>query len=129
MLLQQRAKTKYHCGTLWSNTCCGHPEPNETTDNAVHRRLQEENGFDCPMKEVFTFTYKAVLDKGLTEWEFDHVFIGEYNGDVNPDPEEADDYKWILPEEVKADLKAHPEKYTPWFKIVFDRAMEYKKKN
>ena len=25
LLLQRRAQSKYHCGGLWSNTCCSHP--------------------------------------------------------------------------------------------------------
>ena len=34
ILLQQRHLGKYHCGGLWTNTCCGHPRPGETTLNA-----------------------------------------------------------------------------------------------
>src|SRR5690349_17076045 len=76
LLLQRRALSKYHSGGLWTNTCCGHPRPGENIDKAAHRRLQEEMGFDCNMKDVFRFTYKAPLDHGLTEHEVDHVFIG-----------------------------------------------------
>ena len=31
LLLQQRAASKYHSAGLWSNTCCGHPLPEENT--------------------------------------------------------------------------------------------------
>jgi len=76
MLLQQRALSKYHSPGLWTNTCCSHPRPGESSEDAAHRRLMEEMGFDTDLMEAFTFTYKAPFDNNLTEWEFDHVFIG-----------------------------------------------------
>ena len=49
MLLQQRAYAKYHSGGLWTNACCSHPRPGETTDAAAKRRLKEELGFETPL--------------------------------------------------------------------------------
>ncbi len=57
MLLHQRALDKYHSGGLWTNACCSHPFPGETVAQAAHRRLFEEMGFDCPLSELFQFTY------------------------------------------------------------------------
>ena len=78
ILLQRRAATKYHSQSLWTNTCCSHPAPGETTLEAAHRRLREEMGFDVPLQEVFSFVYRAGLDTGLTEYEYDHVLVGEF---------------------------------------------------
>src|ERR1044071_5474301 len=78
MLLQQRAFTKYHSGGLWTNACCSHPMPGEKTEDAAKRRLMEEMGFKALIKEIFDFTYKAEFNNGLIEYEFDHVFAGEY---------------------------------------------------
>ena len=78
LLLQKRAVEKYHSGGLWTNTCCSHPRKNETNIEAAYRRLNEEMGMSCVLNKVFTFTYKATLDKGLTEHEFDHVFFWFY---------------------------------------------------
>jgi isopentenyl-diphosphate delta-isomerase len=61
MLLQQRALNKYHSGGLWTNACCSHPGPGETTRSAATRRLQEEMGFSVALEEIFSFTYKADL--------------------------------------------------------------------
>lgn len=41
-MLQRRALEKYHCPGLWTNTCCSHPKPDETSLAAATRRLQEE---------------------------------------------------------------------------------------
>jgi isopentenyl-diphosphate delta-isomerase len=120
MLLQLRSRRKYHFGGLWTNACCGHPRPGEAIDQAAHRRLHEELGFDVPLREIFTFVYRAE-DPGsdLTEHEYDHVFLGVFEGTPHPDPEEIDEYKWMEPVEIDRDLGRHPEQYSPWFPLAF----------
>jgi len=121
MMLQQRAKTKYHSGGLWTNTCCGHPRPNEDLLTAAHRRLKEENGFDCELAKLFEYTYQVKLDKRLTENEFLHVFKGVFDGVPKLNPEEAADWKWISMEDLRKDIELHPENYTQWFKLTLDK--------
>lgn len=120
MLLQQRALSKYHSGGVWTNTCCSHPRQGETTEQAAHRRLQEEMGFDCELKLHQTFIYKAPFDNGLTEHELDHVFIGTYNQDPQINPEEVNDFHWISLSELDQQLRNQPEKFTVWFKMIMD---------
>ena len=124
LMLQKRAMTKYHSKGKWSNTVCSHPRPNEKLEDAAHRRIKEEMGFDCPLKEEFSFIYKADVGEGLTEYEFDHVFFGTYDGEPDINKEEADGWKWASLEEIAKDMKENPENYTPWFRIVFDRVVE-----
>ncbi len=124
ILLQRRAKKKYHCGGLWSNTCCSHPRPGEPLEKAVHRRLEEEMGFDTDLKRIFSFIYRVEFDNGLSEHELDHVFIGFYDGPVRPDPDEADDFAWVEPEKVLKDMEENPEKYTYWFRLSLPRVLE-----
>ena len=126
LLLQRRALSKYHCGGLWANTCCTHPRPGEKAIDAAHRRLKEEMGFDAELKEVFPLLYKAEFNNGLTEWEYDHVFVGHYNGEVKPNTEEVDSYRWISMKELKEDIEKNPAKYAEWFKIIFRRFLEMK---
>ena len=121
LMLQQRATKKYHCGGLWSNTCCGHPRPKESVLSAAKRRLMEEMGFECPLQEVKTFIYKVKFDNGLTEHEFLHVFKGNFDGFPKVNPDEADSWKWIGLKELKEDIKQNPDKYTYWFKLILDR--------
>jgi isopentenyl-diphosphate delta-isomerase len=120
MLLQQRAFEKYHSGGLWTNTCCSHPRQGETTEEAAHRRLQEEMGFDCDLNLHQTFIYKAPFDNGLTEHELDHVYIGKYNNNPEFNALEVSSFQWISLEELKDQLKNRPEKFTVWFKMIMD---------
>ncbi len=128
LMMQQRALHKYHSGGLWTNTCCSHPRDGETTEEAAHRRLQEEMGFDCEIRKMFHFIYKAELDLGMTEHELDHLYIGFYNGIPQLNKEEAADWKWMSIEEVEADLVERPQNYTEWFKIIFARFVDATKK-
>lgn len=121
LLLQQRAAHKYHSPLLWTNTCCSHQRDGESNLEAGGRRLSEEMGFNCELKEVFSFIYKAPFDNGLTEHELDHVMIGEYEKNPLLNKEEVNDYKWMALEDVKKDMKIQPEIYTEWFKIIFEK--------
>ena len=121
MLLQQRARTKYHSAGLWTNACCSHPSPGEDTLDAASRRLVEEMGFSTALTKIFEFTYKSPYDNGLTEHEFDHVFSGIYDGPINPNPEEVKDYCFKTLDEIEATLQSHPSKYTSWFHIAFPK--------
>ena len=125
LLLHQRAAEKYHSGGLWTNTCCSHPREQESITDAGKRRLQEEMGFTCAVEPVFSFIYKADLDGGMIEHELDHVLIGRYNAAPVPNPAEVMDWKYVDLEEIVEDLSSYPEKYTAWFRIVFDKVKEH----
>ncbi len=122
LLLQQRALSKYHCPGLWANTCCSHPREGESADAAAHRSLVEEMGFDCPLKEAFSFTYKAKFDNGLTEHEFDHVLVGKFDGEPKPNPDEVAAVKRVGVDELRKDVRENPERYAYWFRVSFERA-------
>jgi len=123
LLLQKRAKSKYHSPGLWSNTCCSHPRPGQNLKKEAKRRLKEEMGIECNLKKVFSFYYKVKVGD-LIEHEFDHVFLGKFEGNPKPNLKEAEDWKWINPEELKRDIKKNPQKYTEWLKIILDRLLK-----
>ncbi len=126
MLLQLRSLKKHHFRELWTNTCCSHPKKGEGIKDSAHRRLKVEFGFDAPLKETFSFIYRASDAKsGLTEYEFDHIFVGEFNGEPGPNPDEINDWRWVDPKEVTAELNGDPDRYTPWFKIAIGKMIEY----
>ncbi len=128
LLLQQRALSKYHSGGLWTNTCCSHPRSAETALDAAHRRLQEEMGFDCELTKLLDFIYRAELDKGLIEHEFDHVFVGTWDGLPNINHQEVESFKWMDVEALEKDMAAHPEMYTEWFKIIYQKFLQHVRK-
>lgn len=126
MLLQLRATAKHHFRNLWTNPCCSHPREGESNEAAAHRKLKQEFGFDTPLREVFTFIYKATdPESNLTEHEYDHVFVGKFDGVPKPNPEEIDDWKWTRVSKLKQDLKANPDRYTPWFKIALEKLEDH----
>jgi isopentenyl-diphosphate Delta-isomerase len=117
ILLQQRAYGKYHSSGLWTNACCSHPKPGESIEAAAHRRLQEELGFDTMLEKAFTFTYKAHFDNGLTEYEYDHVFIGHYEDPIQFNEQEVNAIKYIPLDLLKLEIDENPDHFTEWFKI------------
>lgn len=121
LMLQQRALHKYHSPGLWTNTCCSHQRDGEDNISAGTRRLQEEMGFEVPLKETFSFIYKAPFDNGLTEHELDHVLLGYYEGEPTINPDEVASWKWMDVEAVQQDIKNNPQDYTAWFKIIFNK--------
>jgi isopentenyl-diphosphate delta-isomerase len=126
LLLQQRNADKYHSGGLWSNTCCSHPRPGESLMDATQRRLVEEMGFSCPVDRAFGFTYRADVGQNLMEHEYDHVFVGRTDApsEVVPNPTEVSDWRWACPHALRTDVNATPDRYTVWFRLVLDRALE-----
>jgi isopentenyl-diphosphate Delta-isomerase len=121
MLITKRALKKPTWGGFWTNAVCTHPFPKESYSQTAERRIYEELGFKTPLKEVFNFVYEAKMDEVWGECELDHVFTGNYEGEINPNPDEIDEYKWIKVGELKKDIKNNPKKYTPWFKIIFEK--------
>ena len=121
MLIHQRAHHKYHSGGLWSNACCSHPRLGEGYEEAAHRRIQEEMGFDLPLTAVDKFIYKAELDGGLWEHELDQLFVGQFTGAPNANPDEVADYRYLSLGELNRELDSHPERFTEWFKLLMER--------
>ena len=117
LLLQKRAGAKYHSKGLWSNTCCGHPRLGESTKEASRRRLYEEMGFNCEMKEIFEFIYQAKLDGGLFEHEYDHVLVGKFDGNPNPSRDEVEDWKWMDLTTLNLEMQKNPDDFTYWFRV------------
>lgn len=126
LLLQQRALSKYHCGGLWTNTCCSHPRPSENIIEAGKRRLQEEFGFDAELKEIGWFHYNAHFANGLSENENDHVLAGTVATDINMrlNPDEIHAMKWIRVEDLQKELAQQPEKFTPWLGQALEIALK-----
>lgn len=121
LLIQKRALNKYHSGGLWTNTCCSHPKINENLEIAAHRRLEEEMGFDCKIKNINSLIYKTgKLSNGLIEYEFDYIFTGFIRKDlpIVPNKDEVSNYRWIKITDLTRELKNNPQNFTEWLRII-----------
>ncbi len=125
MLLQKRAAEKYHSPNQWTNAVCSHPRDGETYKNAALRRLQEELGVETEIEEKFFFIYKADVGGNLWEHELDHVFTGMYEGDFNLNQEEVSEVRYLSMDKLEAELAAHPENFTEWFKIILKEYQQH----
>ncbi len=125
MLLQQRSLRKYHSGGLWTNACCSHPRPDEDVLQAAHRRLKEEMGFDTELTKAFDFIYKAEFANGLTEHEFDHVFVGTYNGLIEPNFDEVESHAFRSLDIIEASTVKYNDFFTEWFLIAFPKVVNW----
>lgn len=123
LLLQQRAHGKYHSGGLWTNTVCSHPRYGEELQHAVNRRLQEEMGLIAETQFAFSFVYKTDFHNGLTEHEYDHVFIGISDETPRPSADEVSAWKYLSKDEIESELKKNPQQFTEWFKLCIHRVI------
>lgn len=124
VLLQKRASSKYHSPGQWSNTCCTHPRVDERPSETAHRRLHEEMGISCNLREVHQFVYAAVVGPDLREHEYDHVFVGQWSGTPRPLPGEVDDWRWVSVGELEQEIADHPFEFTPWLRESFGAVLE-----
>ncbi|NOX87519.1 MAG: isopentenyl-diphosphate Delta-isomerase [Calditrichaeota bacterium] len=121
LLLQQRSKEKRLWGLYWSNTCCSHPRKGETYEQATHRRLKEELGLDAPLKFLFKFKYHARFNDAGSENELCSVYVGKTNADPRVNQNEIAAIRFVSPQELEKEMAEHPERFTPWFKMEWDR--------
>ena len=127
MLLQQRSALKYHSPLLWSNACCAHPCPGELAIDAAHRGLKKEMGFDYNLKVVENSIYEADLGDGFFEYEYNHLIIRNYDGDISIKPDEVKSFKWMLLDDLVQNVENYPEKFTEWFKVILKKIYKLKK--
>lgn len=118
MLIQKRSAEKYHSANLWTNACCSHPRPGESIMDAAKRRLSEEMGITTSLQKKDFFIYKAHFENGLTEYELDHILTGQFNGTPVLNKEEASEFRWNTPEEIKLQIAENPGAFTYWFKEI-----------
>lgn len=121
LLLQKRAKTKYHSGGLLTNACCSHPAPGETSEQAAIRRLQEElliNTDSIQLELVSKMIYQIEFENGLSEHELDYIYLSKFDGEPKLNSVEAEAYIWKTLKEIQQDIADNPDDFTFWFKKI-----------
>ncbi len=125
MLIQKRAITKYHSGGLWANACCSHPISQNIKEEAQNRLLEELGAQNCELKEIFSFVYFHQFEADLFEYEYDHVLVGKFNGEIKPNPDEVEETRWITFKELRNLIQNSPEIFAPWFKLCAPKVLDY----
>ena len=123
-LLQQRAAGKRLWGGYWSNSCCSHPRRGESMPVATSRRLLDELNFETDLEYVYQFCYEARFGEAGSENELCHVYLGRTPGQVRPNDSEIAAIRFVSMSELDADLREHPERFTPWFKQEYKELRE-----
>lgn len=120
LLLQRRAAQKYHSPGVWSNSCCGHPLPQEPPFLAAARRTAEELGVaPSLLREAGTVSYHHPdPTSGLVEREYNHLFAGLLTDEPRPDPAEVAETVFVTPEELERRRAREP--FSSWFLTVLD---------
>ncbi|MEM7099474.1 MAG: isopentenyl-diphosphate Delta-isomerase [Pseudomonadota bacterium] len=121
VLMQQRAPQKRLWPGYWSNSCCSHPREGEELFEAVIRRSEQELGFRVTPNFLYKFEYQARFENQGSEHELCSVFAANYSGAVNVNRTEIQDWHWIAPRALDQDLLVNPHRYTPWFKMEWQR--------
>jgi isopentenyl-diphosphate Delta-isomerase len=120
LLIQQRSNKKIVGALEWANTACANVRPGESTTECAHRRLREELGIEnVTIKPVYIFQYQLQCNNDFSENELDEVFVGEYEGDVKPNPNEVADFMWVDFNDLiggKESLKGRT--IVPWLKLM-----------
>ena len=120
MLLQQRSRKKLLWPGAWDVSFTSHVYPGETYQQAATRRARQElNAHVGPLKDVHSFVYFAPQG-AHAENEFCRVLVGDFDGKISPNDDEMMSVRWARVPDVQADLRAHPDSYTPWFKLSFE---------
>ena len=122
LLLQRRALTKYHSPGVWSNSCCGHPYPDESPFVSAAGRTVTELGVPpTELREAGTVRYRHLdVTTGLVEREYNHLFVGLVRQPLRPHPQEVSDTAFVTPDKLRALRSSHP--FSAWFDTVLDAA-------
>ncbi|CAN5142471.1 isopentenyl-diphosphate Delta-isomerase [soil metagenome] len=115
-LATRRATAKPTWGGVWTNSCCGHPKPEERPAEAAHRRLAEELGLVPLTLELALpdFTYRAVSPEGLVEHEVCPVFVAVVDTDPLPAPSEVAEWTWVTWSDYRTLASRAPWALSPW---------------
>ena len=127
ILLQRRAMGKYHTPGLWANTCCTHPEWDESPLDCAIRRLDEELGIrGLTPAHRDTIEYRADVGGGLIEHEVVDLFTAEAPKDLTiaPNPDEVMETRWMTLRELTQAASNFPNRFTPWLRIYLDQHAE-----
>jgi isopentenyl-diphosphate delta-isomerase len=116
VLVTRRALTKLTWPGVWTNSFCGHPAPDETTEQAIARRASDELGITVSSIELVLpdFRYRAIDASGIVENEICPVYRAISTDTVAANPAEVSEWEWVDPASLTAAASAAPYAFSPW---------------
>jgi isopentenyl-diphosphate delta-isomerase len=121
LLIHRRAASKRLWPDYWSNSCCSHPRRNEQMADAVKRRLEQELGLQVALNFLYKFEYQADYQGIGTEHELCWVYAGRSDAEPVINSTEIRDWRWIDPAELGQALIQENNRFTPWFRMEWER--------
>jgi isopentenyl-diphosphate delta-isomerase len=121
LLLQQRSAAKRLWPLYWSNSCCSHPRAGETMEVATARRLKDELNIRSGLEFVYKFTYQAAYGCRGAEHELCWVYVGRTDETVIANRNEIAATRFLTADELRVALSTEADKFTPWFKLEWQR--------
>ena len=77
------------------------------------------------LTEIFSFVYYHKFSDTLFEYEYDHVIIGDWQGEYFLNFEEVSKLEWVDIDDLEKDMRNNPNKYTVWFLTLAPRVFAY----
>jgi isopentenyl-diphosphate Delta-isomerase len=121
VLAARRSRYKMLWPLVWDGSCASHVRTGESYRSAGERRLREELGFTCPLREVDKFIYRAPYKSVGVEYEICTTLTGNYQGEVQANPDEISEWVWADVHELIQAFGANPESHVPWFVLALSR--------
>jgi len=116
-LLTRRAYAKRTWPGVVTNSCCGHPAPNEPLHSAIERRVRAELGMNpLDIKLVLpSFSYRATMRDGTVENELCPVFTALADPTAPAaNPDEVDSAEWLSWSSFTVDVRNGRRQVSPW---------------
>ena len=116
VLVTRRALTKLTWAGVWTNSFCGHPMPDESMDDAIARRAQDELGITLDDLRLVLpdFRYRAIDASGIVENEICPVYRATTADAVKSNPDEVSEWEWVDPAALTTAASLAPFAFSPW---------------
>lgn len=116
LLVTRRALSKKTWPGVWTNSFCGHPAPDESNEDAVHRRARQELGLNASEVRLLLpdFRYRSTDASGIVENEICPVFSAVTTEEPVSDPDEVAEWRWVQLDDFASAVTSAPWAFSPW---------------
>lgn len=110
ILIQKRASTKKWYPNLYTFAVARTVQKGESYEESMKKGLKEKINISTAVKFLFKHRFYDKSDRA-----FRAVFIAKSDKEIKPNKKDIAEVKWVHIDELREDIKEHPEKYAPPF--------------